>query len=271
MKPLPPRGTRVNHAHRQETLCAAAADLPLPPMGAQRRFQLETVTMVRTGQEHVRLARAMVITIVVTVVDQDPLRLTPKTAVATVVDQDLSRLTSRVVVAVTIVVDQDLLRLTPKTAVAVAEARVVRPALGLTLTTRDRGRPHAPDGSLDRHRLVGAGPTHVHPVVTGHGHDRPRGHGRIHVRDRGLTHVPGRGPTHAHGRDHTRAAAATPLTHARRLHAAAGLVGTRASVAVPLPLAAGDPAKSSARLSLTTLAALSPLSISPTFLATMVK
>lgn len=208
--------------------------------------------MVRTGQEHVRLARAMVITIVVTVVDQDPLRLTPKTAVATVVDQDL-------------------LHLTPKTAVAVAEARVVRPALGLTLTTRDRGRPHAPDGSLDRHRLVGAGPTHVHPVVTGHGHDRPRGHGRIHVHDRGLTHVPGRGPTHAHGRDHTRAAAATPLTHARRLHAAAGLVGTRASVAVPLPLAAGDPAKSSARLSLTTLAALSPLSISPTFLATMVK
>ena len=148
---------------------------------------------------------------------------------------------------------------------------MVRPALGLTLTTRDRGRPHAPDGSLDRHRLVGAGPTHVHPVVTGHGHDRPRGHGRIHVHDRGLTHVPGRGPTHAHGRDHTRAAAATPLTHARRLHAAAGLVGTRASVAVPLPLAAGDPAKSSARLSLTTLAALSPLSISPTFLATMVK
>lgn len=254
MKPLPPRGTRVNHAHRQETLCAAAAaaDRPLPPVGAQRRFQLETVTMARTGQEHVRLARAMVITIAVTVVDQDPLRLTPKTAVATVVDQDL-------------------LHLTPKTAVAVAEARVVRPALGLTLTTRDRGRPHAPDGSLDRHRLVGAGPTHVHPVVTGHGHDRPRGHGRIHVHDRGLTHVPGRGPTHAHGRDHTRAAAATPLTHARRLHAAAGLVGTRASVAVPLPLAAGDPAKSSARLSLTTLAALSPLSISPTFLATMVK
>jgi hypothetical protein len=96
--------------------------------------------------------------------------------------------------------------------------------------------------------------------VTGHG--RPR--------DRGLTHALGRGPTHAHARDHTRAAADTHLTRARRPHAAVGLVPARASAGAPLPLVAGEaPAKSLARLSLTISAALSPLSISPTFLATM--